>query len=447
MTPPAFPEAGPLGPDPAPVSLALEGLPPGGPGALVGPPGGEDLSLRALLRHALRPWDARYSPYREEPWWRVAWADLGAGLLVATVALPLAVGIALASGLAPAQGVLAGVVAGLVGAWLGGSRWQSYGPSPALVPPCAALVAAHGPGFLASCGLGAGLMLLAAGRLGLGPLLARIPRPLRQGFALSVAILLATKAWGWAWAGGAGWPLALPCLAALLASDRWWPRVPTPALVLGGAWLWQLGPWAVPGLPSVASLLPGPAWSLASPSGGLSALAWPPAASWGAFVGGAASLAVVVALESVLSAHQMHDLTKDRMLPEDGRELLAQGMGLAANACLGAAPSSGSLPRAVLNWREGAKTPVSSVSKALAMAAALPWLPAVLGALPLAALGALLLALAWKMLPCLEPQALAQEALWVLGAAGACVGLGLAWGLLLTWGAWLAWGWGTGRGR
>jgi hypothetical protein len=238
----------------------------------------EDLSLPALLRHALRPWDGRFEAY----------------------------------------------------------RWPSYGPSPALVPLSAALVAAHGAPFLASCALGAAFLLLLGGRCGLGPQLA-------------------------------------------------WP---TPPQAL-------------------------------------------------AFLSGACSLALLVALESVLYAHHMHELAKDNTEVEDGRELLAQGLCLGGKALLGAAPSSGSLPRAVFNWREGARTPLSSVAKAVGMAIALPWLDQALGGLPLAALGALLLALAWRLTPSLETRLAAW--LWPLATAAACLALGLAWGLLGAWALCFLW--------
>ena len=48
-------------------------------------------------------------------------ADLGAGLTVGLIALPLAIGFGIASGVTPQQGLWTGIIASLVVAVLGGS--------------------------------------------------------------------------------------------------------------------------------------------------------------------------------------------------------------------------------------------------------------------------------------------------------------------------------------
>ena len=54
-------------------------------------------------------------------------ADLGAGLTVGLIALPLAIGFGIASGVTPQQGLWTGIIASLVVALLGGSRFRSLG--------------------------------------------------------------------------------------------------------------------------------------------------------------------------------------------------------------------------------------------------------------------------------------------------------------------------------
>ena len=51
-------------------------------------------------------------------------ADLGAGLTVGLIALPLAIGFGIASGVTPQQGLWTGIIASVVVALLGGSRFQ-----------------------------------------------------------------------------------------------------------------------------------------------------------------------------------------------------------------------------------------------------------------------------------------------------------------------------------
>ena len=56
--------------------------------------------------------------------------DIGAGLTVGVVALPLAMAFAMASGLPPASGLVTAIVAGLLISLLGGSSVQIGGPVP-----------------------------------------------------------------------------------------------------------------------------------------------------------------------------------------------------------------------------------------------------------------------------------------------------------------------------
>src|SRR4051812_30234757 len=76
-------------------------------------------------------------------------ADLGAGLTVGLVALPLAIGFGIASGVTPQQGLWTGIIASLVVALLGGSRFQVAGPTGAFVPVLFSVVAVYGYGGVA----------------------------------------------------------------------------------------------------------------------------------------------------------------------------------------------------------------------------------------------------------------------------------------------------------
>src|SRR5207244_5764994 len=55
-------------------------------------------------------------------------SDLGAGIIVGIVALPLAIAFAIASGVGPERGLFTAIVAGFVISALGGSRVQVGGP-------------------------------------------------------------------------------------------------------------------------------------------------------------------------------------------------------------------------------------------------------------------------------------------------------------------------------
>ena len=59
--------------------------------------------------------------------------DVGAGVTVGLVALPLAMAFAIASGLEPKAGIFTAIIAGFLISALGGSRVQIGGPAGAVV--------------------------------------------------------------------------------------------------------------------------------------------------------------------------------------------------------------------------------------------------------------------------------------------------------------------------
>ena len=71
-------------------------------------------------------------------------ADLGAGLTVAVVALPLAMALGIASGLSPERGLYTAIVAGFLISALGGSRVQIGGPTGAFIVLVYGIVETHG---------------------------------------------------------------------------------------------------------------------------------------------------------------------------------------------------------------------------------------------------------------------------------------------------------------
>ena len=96
--------------------------------------------------------------------------DLGAGMTVSVVALPLAMAFAIASGLKPEAGLVTAIVAGFLISALGGSRVQIGGPAGAFIVIVYGIVLQHGVGGLLLATLLSGLWLLLMGVLRLGVL-------------------------------------------------------------------------------------------------------------------------------------------------------------------------------------------------------------------------------------------------------------------------------------
>ena len=117
--------------------------------------------------------------------------DLGAGLTVAVVALPLAMAFAIASGLKPEAGLFTAIIAGFIISALGGSRVQIGGPAGAFIVIVYGIVQQYGVANLILATTLSGLILLAMGVFRLGTLIRFIPVAVIIGFTNGIAVLIA----------------------------------------------------------------------------------------------------------------------------------------------------------------------------------------------------------------------------------------------------------------
>src|SRR5213596_4363681 len=117
-------------------------------------------------------------------------ADLGAGVTVGIVALPLAMAFAIASGLSPERGIFTAIVAGFLISALGGSRVQIGGPTGAFVVIVYGIIAKYGLDNLLICTVMAGVMLLVMGFTKMGTMIKFIPYPVTMRFTCGIAVLI-----------------------------------------------------------------------------------------------------------------------------------------------------------------------------------------------------------------------------------------------------------------
>ena len=120
-------------------------------------------------------------------------ADAFAGVTVAMVALPLSIAIAIASGADPAKGLVTAIVAGFLISLLGGSRVQIGGPTGAFIVVVYGVIAQHGYGGLVLATLMAGGILILAGLLRAGNLIAFVPEAVVNGFTIEIEIIIASS--------------------------------------------------------------------------------------------------------------------------------------------------------------------------------------------------------------------------------------------------------------
>ncbi len=355
-------------------------------------------------------------------------ADLMAGAVVGVVALPLSMALAIASGVAPQHGLYTAIVGGLVIALLGGSRVQVSGPTAAFVVILAPIAARAGLGGLLVATLLAGLMLIGMGALGLGQFIEFVPHPVTTGFTSGIAVVIATLqikdllgleavalpehyleklgvlVRALPTTHGADTTIGMTTLLVLVVWPHISRRVPGPlvallagalaalALDLAGFHAATIANRFEGGIPQ---RLPQPVlpWNLPGPDGA------PLVISFGLFrdllLPSAFAIAMLGAIESLLSAVVADGMTGTKHDP-DG-ELVAQGLGNVIAPFFGGIAATGAIARTATSVRAGGRTPLAAALHALVVLLSVLLLAPILSHLPMAALAALLVFVAWNM--------------------------------------------------
>ncbi|MDF9828126.1 SulP family sulfate permease [Ereboglobus sp. PH5-5] len=348
--------------------------------------------------------------------------DLMAGLTVGVVALSLCIGLGVASGVEPQAGLYAGIIGGFLVSLLGGSKVQVGGPAGAFVGLLAIIAANYGFANLLLCTMMAGVMLFAMGLFRLGTLIRFVPQPVIAGFTCGIAItILLTQVkpfFGLQMdkepgeflpriaalvqaAPSVNWFTTGLGVLSLLVLFRWparWARyVPgSIVVVVGGTllvWLAQLE-W-------VRQFFTFKVATIGSEFGGiprgLPSFAWP-RFDWqqlGNLVVPAATIAMLGAIESLMSAVVADGLTDDRH--DSNQELMGQGVANFVTPLFGGIPVTGVIARTATNIRSGAQTPVAGLVHAVFLLAVLLIAAPLAKHIPLVTFAAVLAAVGWKM--------------------------------------------------
>lgn len=338
--------------------------------------------------------------------------DLLAGLTVAVVALPLAMALAIASGAAPEKGLHTAIIAGFLISLLGGSRVQIGGPTAAFIPVVFVVIERFGYGGMILCTLLAGLLLIAAGLLRLGALMRYMPQPVITGFTAGIAVSIFSSqvkdlfglrmehvpgdfvARWQAYAAHAGSynassiAMSLGAVALIVALRRWRPLWPgfllTVVIAALAAFALSL---SLPTIGSVFGQIPA----------ALPGFEFPhiPFERTREMLPSALTIAFLAGVESLLSAVVADGMTGGRH--RSNGELVAQGVANCASALFGGLPATGAIARTATNIRAGARTPVAGMAHALFLLAFMLLAAPLMAYVPLAALAAVLVVVAWNM--------------------------------------------------
>ncbi|HEY2820514.1 MAG TPA: SulP family inorganic anion transporter [Candidatus Acidoferrum sp.] len=339
-------------------------------------------------------------------------SDLIAGVTVGMVALPLAMAFAIASGVTPQAGLYCAIVTGFLISALGGSKTQIGGPTGAFVVVVSGIIAKYGLEGLFTITMMAGVILLILGITGMGSAVKYFPRPVIIGFTNGIAILIAStqirdffglkmdhvpgdffhrmRAYGESWhtISLPATVLALTSLIIMILCLKYAKRIPGAIVVTFGATIavtmlhlpvetigTRFG--GIPsGLPSFA--IPRLHYNV------LSQLLSP-----------AFTVAMLGAIESLMSAVVSDRMSKDKHNPNV--ELMAQGIANIVSPLFGGLPATGAIARTATNVRAGAKTPVAGMIHALTLLAIVLFAAPLVKNVPLAALAAILMMVAYNM--------------------------------------------------
>ncbi len=352
--------------------------------------------------------------------------DLGAGITVAVVALPLAMAFAIASGLKPEAGLITAVLAGFLISLLGGSRVQIGGPAGAFIVVVHGILDRHGPANLIIATLMSGGLLMAMGLLRLGVLVRFVPVAVVIGFTNGIAVLIMCSQlkeffgleldrlpadflglWQQLLSHWDTWNPAALAVALLTL----WVLVTWPWLLsrfAAGHPIWQRRLSAIPSsLLALTIATLAVAWldvsvaTIGTRFGGIpSALpTWQPpdwgAAAWVEMWPSAMTLAVLGAIESLLCARIADQMIHDRH--DANQELLAQGIANVVTPMFGGMAATGTIARTMTNIKQGATSPVAGMVHALTLALIMWWAAPLAVHVPLAALAGILMYVAWNM--------------------------------------------------
>ena len=338
--------------------------------------------------------------------------DLIAGVTVAMVALPLSLAIAIASGAAPEKGLVTAIVAGFLISFLGGSRVQIGGPTGAFIVVVFGVIAEHGYDGLVLATFMAGIIMLVAGYLRAGNLVAYVPEAVINGFTIGIGVIIATSQikdlFGLSiaqvpaefiakidalWAArdtlnAVALGIGLATMLSIIALRRLAPKFPGLIVAVGlTSVIVALAALPVDTIFSRFGVLPSTLPVPALPEFSVERIT--------ELLPAAIVIAFLASIESLLSAMVADKMIGGRHRPN--AEVLAQGFANVGSALFGGLPATGAIARTATSVRAGGKTPVAGIVHALTILLVMLLAAPLAGYLAMPALAGLLILTAWSM--------------------------------------------------
>lgn len=343
-------------------------------------------------------------------------SDLIAGVIVGVVALPLAIAFAIASGVSPERGLFTAIIAGFCISFFGGSKVQIGGPTGAFAVIVYGVVNKFGYEGLVIATIMAGILLILLGAFKMGGLVKFIPYTIVTGFTAGIAVTILTGQIGDFFGLTTG---KMPGdfvgkIKVYIESFNTinWYSFGIAAISLVVIFLWPKINKKVPGsliviiLATVVSLILEHTLGWKTDTIGSRYGAIPSSLPAPTIPGinlelikqlfpTAISIAVLAAIESLLSA-----VVADGMIGskhDSNTELIAQGIANIASPIFGGIPATGAIARTATNIKNGGKTPIAGIIHAVVLLLIMLLLGKFAVYIPMAALAAVLVSVAWNM--------------------------------------------------
>jgi SulP family sulfate permease len=328
--------------------------------------------------------------------------DTFGGVTASVIALPLALAFGVASGVGPQAGLYGAIILGFIAALAGGTRVQISGPTgPMTIVAAATLALFHGDvELLMAAVLLTGLFQITLGLLRVGKFVKFVPYPVISGFMSGIGVIIIllqiNPLLGLEGVSSPGQAVtALPRIFTEFQLDAvavsilaltivfFTPKklariIPTPLLALLVVTVAsRFAGLEVETIGTIPTYLP----EFALPKFTLS--------EFSSIVGAAMSLAILGAIDSLLTSLVADSITKTEH--NSNRELIGQGLGNSVTAFFGGIPGAGATMRTVVNVKSGGSTRLSGVLHALILLGILLGLGDYAAAIPMAVLAAILI--------------------------------------------------------
>jgi len=345
--------------------------------------------------------------------------DLISGVTVAIVALPLAIGFGITSGIGAAAGISTAIIGGFIASLFGGSRFQVSGPTGAMTAVLIPVVNKFGIGAIPALGVIAGFIVIMLSVMKLGSLINKVPNAVVEGFTVGIAVIISLQQLPFALGvtkgeGERTLVIAYNTIKSALKIGIHWQTLLVVAITLIIKFnivkvveffklrmyfpasfvalflttlitkIFDLNVASISDIPRNVSVFTSPFLA----SGSYLPLIMP-----------AVSIALLVAIESLLSARVADDISNvppsEKFKPN--QELLGQGLATSVASIFGGMPATGAIARTNVNVRAGASTRASAMFHSVILLIIVLFLAPIFSQIPSAAIAGVLIGTSFRI--------------------------------------------------